>query len=263
MAIDFSALFKRAGKAAAENSPVILTALAVTGTLSTAYLVASATVRAIRVVDTAEEENAIKLKEAGVDHAPLTFQEKASLVWKEYIPAAASAAMTVAAIVGVKAAGDRSAAAMAMAYKASEKAYTEYRESAAEKAGKAKEQAIREQAAQRRGEAHPMETTPMVFTGKGETLVYDTWNDRYFQHDIELIRRAENDFNQKIIHDGSATLNDLWDFLEVNKTLGSDVVGWDTDKLLQIDYIWQTINGNPCLFLGFSTQPKMLYGTRY
>jgi hypothetical protein len=263
MAIDFSALFKRAGKAAAENSPVILTALAVTGTLSTAYLVASATVRAIRLVDVAEEEHFTEQMEDGVEHTSLSFQQKASMVWKEYIPAAASAALTVAAIVGVKAAGDRSAAAIAMAYKASEKAYTEYRESASEKAGTAKEQAIREAATQKRAEANPMETTPMVFTGKGETLVYDTWNDRYFQHDVELVRRAENDFNQRVIHDGSATLNDLWDFLGVNKTLGSDVVGWDTDKLLQIDYIWQTINGNPCLFLGFSTQPKMLYGTRY
>lgn len=262
MAIDFGALFKRAGKAAAENSPVILTALAVTGTLSTAYLVASATVRAIRIVDTEQEsrvqEHARGEREA--DDVDLANLEKFELVWKMYIPAAASAALTVAAIVGVKTAGDRSTAALAMAYKASEKAYKEYRESTVEKVGKTKEQAIHENAMQKTVDRHPVEKTETIYTGKGSTLVYDPWNDRYFDHDPELIRQAVNEFNKKVIHSQAATLNDYWDILEVNKTQGSENVGWDTDELMEIRPVYHTVNGNPCLILDFLTRPKTLYG---
>lgn len=262
MAIDFSALFKRAGKAAAENSPVILTALAVTGTLSTAYLVASATVRAVRIVDTEQasriEENARGERED--NDVDLSALEKFELVWKMYIPAAASAALTVAAIVGVKSAGDRSTAALAMAYKASENAYKEYRESTVEKVGKTKEQAIHENAMQKTVEKYPTETTKVIYTGKGTTLVFDPWNGRYFDHDPELIRQAVNEFNKKVIHESSATLNDFWTLLGIDKTFGSENVGWDTDEFMEIREVYHTVNGNPCLILDFLTRPKPIYG---
>jgi hypothetical protein len=263
MAIDFSAFFQRAGKAAAENSPAILTALAVTGTITTAYLAAKGAIAATREIDSAEEENAIKLAEAGVDHAPLTFQEKAGFTWKCYVPSAVSAALTVAAIVSVNRIGERRAAAMATAYTIGEKAFKEYREKTLETVGKAKEQKIREEAAQARVDAHPIKETTVVYTGRGETRIYDTWNDRYFDHDIELIRRAVNDFNQKVLHDDTATLNDFWDLLGVNRTLSSERVGWDTDVLMEIEDTWVTVNGNPCLELGFHTWPKPLSGSAH
>lgn len=253
MAIDFSALFKRAGKAAAENSPVILTALAATGTIATAYLAARGAFKAAQIIDAeyhSEERN----------EQPFETREAFDLTWKCYIPAAVSAALTVASIVGVNRAGERSAAAMAMAYKASEKAYQEYRESTLEKVGKTKEQAIHENAMQKTVDKHPVETTRYIYTGKGGTLVYDPWNDRYFDHDPETIRQMVNEFNKQVIHDGSAPLNDFWALLEVNKTFGSENVGWDTDVLMEIREVYHTVNGNPCLILDFLTRPKVLYG---
>lgn len=256
MAIDFSALFKRAGKAAAENSPVILTALAVTGTLSTAYLAAKGAFKSAQDLDT-------EYHKPERNEKPIEVREAFDLTWKNYIPAAASAAMTVVAIVGIKAAGERSAAAMAMAYKASENAYKQYREAATEKVGKAKETAVHEAAMQKHLEKHPPESTTVLYTGKGGTLIFDTWNGRYFDHDPELIRRAVNDFNQKVIHETSATLNDFWDLLEVERTNGSEYVGWDTDEFLELDYVYHTVNGNPCLAIDFRTRPKALYSTTY
>jgi hypothetical protein len=262
MAIDLSALFRRAGRAAAENSPVILTALAVTGTLSTAYLVASATVKAVRMVDS-EQESRVQEHSRGereAEDVELSTAEKFDLTWKCYIPAACSAALTVATIVGVKTAGDRSAATMAMAYKASEKAYKEYRESTLQKVGKTKEQAIHEDAMQKMADKHPYEKTQVIYTGKGGTLIFDPWNGRYFDHDPERIRQIVNEFNKQVIHDGSATLNDFWGLLEVDKTFGSENVGWDTDELMEIREVYHTVNGNPCLILDFLTRPKTLYG---
>jgi hypothetical protein len=251
MAMDFSALFRRAGKAAAENSPVILTALAATGTLATAYLAAMGAFKSAKMLDAeyhSEERN----------EKPIETREAFDLTWKNYIPAAVSAALTVASIVGVNRSGERSAAAMAMAYKASEKAYAEYREAAVEKVGKTKEAAIHEEAMRRRVENNPVESTTIIYTHKGETLVYDVWNDRYFNHDVELIRRAVNDFNQKVIHETWATLNDFWDLLGINRSGGSEKVGWDTDKLMELREVYETVNGNPCLTLDFYTRPKTL-----
>lgn len=253
MAIDFSALFQRAGKAAAENSPVILTALAATGTLATAYLAAMGAFKSAKQITEAEKAN-----EGDDNDYSLNTREAFDLTWKNYIPTAVSAALTVAAIVGVNRSGERSAAAMAMAYKASEKAYKEYREAAVEKVGKTKEAAIHEEAMRRRVEDNPIESTTIVYTHKGDLLVYDVWNDRYFNHDPELIRRAVNEFNQKVIHENWATLNDFWDLLGINKSGGSEKVGWDTDKLMELREVYQTVNGNPCMTLDFYSGPKTL-----
>jgi hypothetical protein len=254
MAIDFSALFQRAGKAAAENSPVILTALAATGTLATAYLAARGAFKSY--VDVQVEETDRRAENP--DNWKMSSRDMFDLTWKNYIPCAVSAALTVAAIVGVNRSGERSAAAMAMAYKASEKAYKEYREAAVEKVGKTKEAAIHEEAMRRRVEDNPIESTTIVYTHKGDLLVYDVWNDRYFNHDPELIRRAVNDFNQKVIHENWATLNDFWDLLGINKSGGSEKVGWDTDKLMELREVYQTVNGNPCMTLDFYSGPKTL-----
>ncbi len=254
MAIDFSALFQRAGKAAAENSPVILTALAATGTLATAYLAAMGAFKSAQQI--AEARVADELEETG--DSKKDFRQAFDLTWKNYIPCAVSAALTVASIVGVNRSSERSAAAMAMAYKASEKAYSEYREAAVAKVGKTKEASIHEEAMRRRLEENPVESTTIVYTHKGDTLVYDVWNDRYFNHDVELIRRAVNDFNQKVIHENWATLNDFWNLLGVNQSGGSEKVGWDTDQLMEIREVWHTVNGNPCMTLDFYTSPKTL-----
>lgn len=253
MAIDFGALFKRAGKAAAENSPAILTALAVTGTIGTAVLAATGGIKAAKKLDEVTTDCQVE-----ADREP-TFNEKLKATWKHYVPAAASAALTVAAIVSVNRIGERKIAAMATAYKVSEKYFKDYREKTTEKIGKNKEQTIREDVAQKQVDDNPPETATVLYTGKGTTMVYDLWNKRYFDHDIEEIRRAVNTFNQKVIHENFASLNDFWDILDVEQTYGSEIVGWNTDNLMEVTYTYVTRNGNPILELGFVNWPIPKY----
>jgi len=263
MAIDFGALVKRAGKAAAENSPAILTALAVTGTIGTAVLAAAGGIRAAKLIAETEEHETVTPAgggdPVGIQWAQLDLKDKFKLTWKCYIPAAASAALTVAAIVSVNRIGERKIAAMATAYKVTEKYFKDYREKTVEKVGKNKEQTIREEVAQVQVDENPPESTQLIYTGKGTTMVYDLWNKRYFDHDIEAIRQAVNTFNQKVIHENFASLNDFWDILDVEQTYGSEVVGWNTDKLMEIDYQYVTRNGQPILELSFINWPTPRY----
>lgn len=253
MAIDFGTLFKRAGKAAAENSPAILTALAVTGTIGTAVLAAVGGMKAAKTLEEVTTDCRVE-----ANREP-TFNEKFKATWKHYVPAAASAALTVAAIVSVNRIGERKVAAMATAYKVTETYLKEYRDKTVEKVGKNKEEVIREEVAQAHVDANPPESSQVIYTGKGTTMVYDLWNKRYFDHDIELIRQAVNTFNQKVIHENFASLNDFWDILDVEQTYGSEVVGWNTDSLMEVDYKYVTRNGSPILELGFVTWPTSRY----
>src|ERR1700712_2735448 len=94
MKLNLNELARQAKKAISDNSPAILTALGVTGTLTVAYLTSKATFKAAEII--AAE---VTLREDEGD-TPLDTWDKVDLVWKQYIPAAGIAAMTVAAIVG-------------------------------------------------------------------------------------------------------------------------------------------------------------------
>lgn len=257
--MDFGILFKRAGKVAAENSPAILTAIGVTGTLATAYLAAKG---AFKASDTIREAQEV-INQEEISH-PLSTREQFDLTWKLYVPAAASAAMTVAAIICSARISDRRTAAMASAYSVVEKSYAEYRAKNLEKVGKTKEQAVRADIAQDKIDQNPVSKTTLVVTGNGETLCFDEWTGRYFTSDMETMRRAVNDFNARIINETYASLSEFYDLLGLTATTESDFVGWSTDKLLDID-IHGAIDktGNPCLALEFVSKPMARFDSSF
>lgn len=263
---DIGILLKRAGKVAADNSPAILTAIGVTGTLSTAYLAAKAGFNSrdkLREAEEAKREEHftdISSEETGEpteqEFTGLTFQEKVEVVWKDYIPAVASAAVTVAAIIYAARINDRRTAAIASAYSTLEKGYSEYRAKATEKLGKKKEQEVRDEIAQDRLNANPVNRATLIVTGKGDTWCYDMWMDRYFMSDMESIRKAVNDFNQKVIAETYQSLSDFYELIRLPTTRASDVVGWNTDQLLEVDFSGTLReDGTPCIAISFKTEP--------
>ena len=89
--MDLSALFKHAGKVAAENSPAILTAVGATGVFTTAFLAAKAAFASVDILRDAEaakrdEPLAADETETSVSEG-LTRKEQVGLVWKLYVPA--------------------------------------------------------------------------------------------------------------------------------------------------------------------------------
>lgn len=263
--MDLSVLFKRAGQVAAENSPAILTAIGVTGTLTTAYLAAKGALKAAEAIKEAEEAKTEEfLGETpegrnGVTPEPLTTQEKFEAAWPHMVPAAMSAAMTVAAIICSNRISDRRTAALASAYSVVKESYTEYQAKTAEKVGSKKAQEIKDEVAEEMVRRHPIRTTEVIMTGGGETLFYDRWSGRYFYSDIESIRKAVNDFNQQLIHETFLSINEFWDKIGLDTTTGGSYLGWNTDNMLDVEFTWITLDGQRAAHVDFRHVPISRY----
>lgn len=244
---------KRTEKFLADNSPVVLTAIAVTGTLTTAYLTGVATFKAADLILVEEDR---QYRET-VDEPRIVLDRKEMflLVWKEYIPAAGVGIITVACIVGANRIGTRRAAAMAAAYSISEKAFTEYKEKVVEKLGDNKERVIRDEIAQDQVTNNPA-TGREVLIGRGDILCFDTYTARYFLSSMEEVKKAQNDTNYEILHNNYCSLGEFYNRLGLPGTSFSEEVGWNSDHLLEV--IFSTVladDGQPCLSLRFTVEP--------
>jgi hypothetical protein len=265
--MSFDILLKRVGKVAAENSPAILAALGVSGTLTTAYLAAKAGFQSVGVLKAAEEDAREHFfgdqsddqgEAVEVEFPGLSTQEKTHAVWKLYIPAAASAALTVSAIILAVRVQERRNAALAAAYTTVEKSYAEYRAKNVEKIGKKKEQEVRDEIAQDKMNQTDFSRTPIILTKKGDTLCMDGWSGRPFSSSRNIIDKAVNDFNRTLNNNDFASLSEFWALLDLPPTSDSDYVGWNRETgLLELD--WSAVvdeNDEPALVYTFKTMPE-------
>lgn len=216
--MNLPAIMKHVEKFVTDNSPTILTALGVTGTVTTALFTGQAVIKAMRVLE--EEHQAV-----GVDLAPLT-KEDVKLVWKLFIPAAVSGAFSIACIIGANRIGTRRAAALATAYSLSEKAFVEYREKIVEKLGEKKEEQVRHELAQDRVTRTPGSNEVIIASNK--VLCFDEYSGRYFESDMETLRRAQNDVNEQVLQNGSASLFDFYKAIGLAPTKYSHEIGWNS-----------------------------------
>ena len=242
-------LTRKAGKALQENSPTILTALGVTGTLSTAYLTARATAKAIRIIDDRESKGGIS------DRNLRRIKERAQDVWTLYIPAVASGVLTVTVIIAGHKVGSKRAAAAYSLLGVSERAFEEYSAKVVEQLGKNKEQAIRDEVMQDRVNANP---TSMVVMGTGKVLCMEAHTGRYFECDMETLRKAENTINQQILRTDEATLTDFYYLVGLEPTPYSSYSGWRSDKIVELKYSAVLHKGTPCICFDYN-YVKSLY----
>lgn len=267
--MDLSALFQRAGKVAAKNSPAILSAIGVTGTLATAYLAAKGAFQAAPILEEKEneraDENRAKDYEANPDlkHDPnyqpdseLTTQEKVEATWKCFVPAAVSIGVTITAIIFAAQVNERRNAALMSAYSVVEKSYGEYRAKTISKVGKTKEQAIRDELAQDRVSENPPRQSEVIIIAEGKNLCRDSFTGRYFNTDMQTLRKVENDINFEIRNQGYASLSDVWDRLGLVHTSGSDDLGWNGDRQFEMKISTTLSDQNqPCFSIEFFPPP--------
>lgn len=248
--MDLVKILKSAEKFTADNAPAILTGAAIAGTLATAYLSVTSTVKAM------DHHGAEIIRAKRFGRPVPEKKEVVLLVWRYYIPPVVTGVLTVGAIVGANHVSTRRATAMAAAYTISERAFTEYKEKVVEKIGEKKEQSYRDEIAQERVEKDPVENKHVIITGNGEVLCYEMFTGRYFSSDMETIRRAENEINHQILHQGYASLNDFYHEVGLPRTSLSEELGWNTDQLLEIK-VSATLSQDdrPCLAIDYNTQP--------
>jgi hypothetical protein len=235
------------------NSPLILTAFGVSGTIATAYLAGKASFEAAERL--AFEQ--AKYTDTGIEYQEhLEFKEKVRVVWKLYIPATGMAVLTIGSIIFAHRIGSRRAAAVAAAYSISEKAFAEYKEKVIEKMGKNKERAVRDEIAQDTVDRHPVSKNEIHVANGGKVLFYDAYTARYFESDMETVKKAANDVNYTILHNNYASLSDFYDRIGLNHTTTSDDIGWNLDH--ELDLVFSTTmseDQKPCIVINFTKAP--------
>ena len=231
--------------------------MGIAGMITTTVLAVKATPKAVLLLE--ERKNDLEVEK-------LTPVETVKTTWKCYAPAIISGAASIACLVGSNSVNARRNAALATAYKLSEAAFTEYRDSVVDVVGEKKEKAIRDKVSEKQIKENPVTKTEIIMTGKNKTLFFDPLSHRYFYSTIETIKRAENQLNKEIItdpFDAGRTVNDFYEEIGIPTTATGDNLGWNLRiGLIDIYTSAQKIEegeeheGEPCLVINFYNPPR-------
>ena len=241
-------VLKAAEKFVTDNSPGILTGLAVAGTVTTAVLTGKASYSAALQISHEWDEDMHHIS------GPPSFKVKARMVWKEFIPPAMAGAATITCIIAANHIGTRRTAAIAAAFKLSEQLTEEYKDRVVKTLGAQKEEKMRsELAGDRMARAGGAET--IIISGP-ECVFYDELSGRFFKNEMEKIRKAVNDINHQVNNSYYASLSDFYDLIDLDRTKFSDEVGWNSDALLDVQFSATMLtDGRPAIAMSFNTTP--------
>ena len=265
--MQLKAIFTDLGKAARKHSPEILTGIGIAGMLSTTVLAVRATPKALMLIE--EKKRQLKFEAIREDRhvePEITKFEIVKTAWKPYIPAAVTGIASVACLVGASSVNARRNAALAAAYALSESTLSDYKEKVVETIGEKKAQEVKDAIAKDKIENDPVTRKEIIATDKGETLCYDALSGRYFKSDIEYIRRAVNNLNERLLFDTHISLNEYYDEIGLEEIFPmGENLGWTVDPdsankgLIELDFSSQLAEGTPCLVVGFSNAPRYDY----
>ena len=253
---NLSKIVRRVQHTLGKYSPQILTGIGVAGMVTTVVLAVKATPKALDLIEDKKEE---------LDTDKLTVIDTVKVAWKPYIPAMATGVLSTVCIIGGNAVGTKRTAALAAAYKISETALHEYKDAIVETVGEEKAKEVKEKVAQNKLDKNPVVEKQIIVTNKGTFLCYDSLSGRYFQSDIETIRKAQNDINDYLFSEDYASLNMFYDFLGLEHTRLGAELGWKIDSgTLQIEFDSTLASdksqgiapGTPCLVLDYNVAPK-------
>lgn len=244
-----SNFIKRTKKATVKHAPEILTGIGITGMVTSTVLAVKATPKALKLLGEKREWE---------ERDELTPVEVVKTAWRPYIPAAVTGAVSIGCLIGASSVNVRRQAALAFAYNLATSDLAEYREKVKETVGEKKEKAIRDEVRKEKIEANPVSNTSVIVTGKGKSLCYDTISSRYFESDIDRIKRAEVDLNYRMLNEMYVSLSDLYDELGLEHTKFSDEIGWTLDKgKIKIEFYYRGADdGTPCLVMDFENPPQ-------
>ena len=242
--MNYMTLLKDGAKIISAKAPLILSAIAVTGVGTTAYLASKATLEADA-----------KIKEQQEQDNPTAFKDKVRYTWRLYIPTALSGLSTVCAIILSQKLNAKRQAAVASAYLLSEKALKEYREKVVDLFGDKKATKIEDSIA---ADHISNSTSPeVVILNARNQLCYDGLTGRYFEANLETLRQAVNSFNRDLLCDGFKTLNQFFDYIGLPYVDTGNDIGWEEMVLVDVHFgTHLSPNGEPVISMEHRTLPR-------
>ena len=253
-----------------KRSPEILTGIGVAGMITTTVLAVKATPKALALIEDEKKRQNYELVKEAKDNGDedcnqitvLKPVEVIKVAWKPYIPPVVTGVMSIICLIGATSVNAKRTAALATAYKLSETALSEYREKVIETIGEKKEKHVRDKVAEERVRQNPVSKNEVIVTNNGKTLCFDPISGRYFYSTIDTIKRAELKIKENILKDfsGYASLNDFYDELGLDHTSIGDDLGWNIDKLIEINFSSQlNDNDEPSVVLDYLVAPHYDY----
>lgn len=249
-----SDLAKRATQTLIANSPAILTGLGAAGLVGTAYLAGKAGFHAAARMEQYQTQLDEFDQEVFVE---ATAKEFVKETWQLFIPAATVGAVSIVCIIGSAKISSRRNAALIGLYSVTEQAFQQYKDKIVEQIGVKEEQKARDSIAQDRVAATPVSSAEVIITGNGDVLCMDAHTSRYFQSQMESLRKVENDLNYDLINgDGYFSLNDYYHKVGLRSVEGGDDAGWNSDTKFELEYsTTMSDDGRPCILITFKKGP--------
>ena len=256
--MSLSMILKSAAKIIAKSSPQILVGLGVVGFTTSIVFAVDATPDAYNDIKAEEYKRS---KESDED-PKLKPAEVIKLTWKYYVPTAIMAVGSTAMIIGGLYIQTRRTAALAAAYLAAADQANRYYDNMKQIAGKTKAEEGLTKTAQDVVNEIPQEEFDNAPSIDGGTDYFvDKLSGRVFKHDIVKIKEAVNEFNRDMLDEMWCSVNQLYDYIKLDRTLMGEILGYNIDKGL-FEFrapVAEMYNGKPVAVLMPANYPEPRY----
>ena len=186
-----------------KNVATILTGIGTAGVVITAVSAIKATPKALYSIEEAEKEKGDKLSN----------KEKIITTTHIYLPTIIIGVSTIACILGANVLNKKQQASLISAYALLQKSYNEYRD-------KVDELYENSSIVDKEIAKDVYDNTKPSVSSDEKCLFYDMFSKRYFESNKVDVIAAEYHFNRNFTLRGYATLNELYEFLGVDKIDG-------------------------------------------
>lgn len=244
-------------KLISNNSPAIMSGMAVTGVLGCIFLTARATPLAIDLVN--EERERLYQEETGNDWPvptgfKLTWQETIKVAWKPYLPTAVCALFTIGCVIGSNVVSQRRNAALVSLLSVADTTLKEYQNVISKEFGDDKRKEIAEKVKDNTFTQKVEGNTPLSIRD-GQQYCFDMYSGREFISDYNSICRAENEINRQILRDDTASVNELYYLLGLDDIGVGNESGWTVEKCpLEIKFsTYLNKDKKACLCIAYET----------
>jgi uncharacterized FAD-dependent dehydrogenase len=250
--MDISKIINNGKKKLTDNAPEVLIGMGLAGMLTSTIMAVKATPKAMDIIK--EEEDYL--------NRDLTRAEKVKLTWKPYAPAAIGYCVSAALIIKANDVNNARSAMFAGAYKLSEKALLDYKDKVIETIGEEKEREISDKVIKDRYKTTAISRTQPaseIIYGTGQCLCHDPLSGRYFNADMDKIRRVENDLNYRLMKENMVSLNEFYTELGMECTEMGFKYGWNIDDgLIEVRFTSIITDDNKlCLVVSFARNPRL------
>lgn len=211
------------------GSPTILTCLGAIGVVATSVLAIQATPKAVRKI------RADSCINHDGDPDVYTKMEAFQSAWLCYIPASLVGMSTIACIFGANILNKHQQATITSAYTLLSNTYQDYERKTKEIFGEEGHQKIIDAIAAERADDVYISSPgicgsdSLSFSERNPEdvrLFYDSFSERYFESTISQVLEAEYHLNRNWALGREICVNDLYDFLGIDKIPGGEALGW-------------------------------------